>query len=79
MRHLVQSGNVALFAVLLGQFVDCGSSPRTFCGREAGMPVRALLDRKAISCWGLTDNAEFMNSMAYWWYPDDYYYGREAV
>src|SRR5580693_1510009 len=46
MRYLVQSVNVALFAVILGQFVDCGSSLRTFCGREAGMPVTALLDRK---------------------------------
>ena len=45
-RYLVQSGNVALFAVILGQFADCGSSLRTFCGREAGMPVTALLDRK---------------------------------
>src|ERR1700682_1827535 len=41
-RYLVQSGNVALFAVILGQFADCGPSLRTFCGREAGMPVTAL-------------------------------------
>jgi hypothetical protein len=43
MPYLVQRGNVALSAVILGQCAGCASSLRTFCGREAGMPVLHFL------------------------------------
>jgi hypothetical protein len=42
MRYLVQIENFAFCAVILGQCAGGASSLRTFCGREAGLPVTAL-------------------------------------
>ena len=43
MRYLVQSGNIGLFAVIIGQCAGCASSLRTFCGRGTRMPVPHFL------------------------------------